>query len=99
MVNPGDRVTVTRSTGGAAYGAAEADGVGFFWTPLWQSSGQPVNVVAGDTVAIYVNGAISATITPYAIKDQGGGIYWLYVYDNNYPGQARHIVFDTNADT
>ncbi len=38
-------------------------------------------------------------ITPYAIEDRGGGDYWLYVYDNNYPNQERHIVFDTNADT
>ena len=38
-------------------------------------------------------------ITPYAIEDQGGGDYWLYVYDNNYPNQERHIVFDTDADT
>jgi hypothetical protein len=38
-------------------------------------------------------------ITPYDVVDKGGGTYWLYVYDNNYPGQARYIVFDTNADT
>ncbi|MBU0703526.1 MAG: hypothetical protein KKC18_06625, partial [Chloroflexi bacterium] len=38
-------------------------------------------------------------ITPYAIEDKGGGDYWLYVYDNNYPNQERYILFDTNADT
>ena len=70
ILSPGDLVTVTRTAGGAAYGAAEADGVGFFWTPLWQSNGQPADAVGGNTVAIYVNGAISATITPYAITGQ-----------------------------
>ena len=70
MVNPGDRVTVTRSTGGAAYGAAEADGVGFFWTPLWQSDGQPADVAGGDTVEVYVNGALDTTLSPLDITGQ-----------------------------
>jgi uncharacterized repeat protein (TIGR01451 family) len=70
MVNPGDRVTVTRISGGAAYGAAEADGVGFFRTPLWQSNGQPADIIGGDTLAFYVNGSLDATITPLAITGQ-----------------------------
>ncbi len=49
----------------------------------------------------YDNGSLTMghAITPYNIVDKGGGTYWLYVYDNNYPGQANHIVFETNADT
>ena len=38
-------------------------------------------------------------ITPYAVEDVGGGIYWIMVYDNNYPGEARAVEVDTTADT
>ena len=38
-------------------------------------------------------------ITPYAVEDRGEGIYWIMVYDNNYPGQGRAIEVDTNNDT
>ncbi len=38
-------------------------------------------------------------VTPYAVEDRGGGIYWIMIYDNNYPGAARAIEVDTNADT
>lgn len=39
-------------------------------------------------------------MTPYAIRDQGGGVYWIDVYDNNWPDDAnRHLVVDTSNDT
>lgn len=38
-------------------------------------------------------------ITAYEVKDQGNGIYWVMVYDNNYPGVERHITVDANANT
>ena len=38
-------------------------------------------------------------ITPYAVDSLGGGQYDVLVYDNNWPGQARRVHFDTNADT
>src|SRR5690349_6184372 len=38
-------------------------------------------------------------ITAYGIRDQGDGVYWIMVYDNNYPGQERHMTVDTNANT
>jgi len=38
-------------------------------------------------------------ITAYAVQDKGNGIYWIMVYDNNYPGQERYIEVDVNADT
>lgn len=38
-------------------------------------------------------------ITPYAVEDKGDGIYWIMVYDNNYPGEARAIEVDTKSDT
>src|SRR6185295_6971375 len=38
-------------------------------------------------------------ITAYEVRDQGNGVYWIMVYDNNYPGQERHMTVDTNANT
>lgn len=38
-------------------------------------------------------------VTPYAVVDKGNGIYWIMIYDNNYPGEERAIEVDTNADT
>jgi hypothetical protein len=38
-------------------------------------------------------------ITAYAVRDQGNGVYWIMVYDNNYPGDERQIAIDTNANT
>lgn len=38
-------------------------------------------------------------ITAYAVQDQGNGVYWIMVYDNNYPGEERHMTIDTNANT
>jgi len=38
-------------------------------------------------------------ITPYAIEDRGEGVYWIMVYDNNYPGAARAIEVNTKTDT
>ncbi len=38
-------------------------------------------------------------ITAYEVQDQGNGIFWVMVYDNNYPGQERKMIVDTNANT
>jgi hypothetical protein len=43
---------------------------------------------------------VGHAIVPYDIEDRGGGIYRLYVYDNNDPGDdSLYITFDTNNDT
>jgi hypothetical protein len=68
-VAPGDEVTVTR-TSDDAYGAAEADGVGFFWTPLWRANGQPESVGGGDIFEVYVNGTLTTTLSPVTITGQ-----------------------------
>ncbi len=50
----------------------------------------------------YDNGNLTMghAITPYSVVDKGGGVQWLYVYDNNFPGDTnRYIVFDTTSDT
>jgi hypothetical protein len=38
-------------------------------------------------------------ITPYAVEERGAGKYDALVYDNNWPGQSRHVHFDTSTDT
>jgi hypothetical protein len=70
LVDAGDVVTVDRATD-SAYGAAEADGTGFFWTPLWQTNGRPADVTGGDTIRVYVNGGLEATIS---VAEVTGGI-------------------------
>jgi hypothetical protein len=45
------------------------------------------------------DGSGGHAVTPYAVEDRGEGIYWIMVYDNNYPGAARAIEVDTNNDT
>lgn len=37
-------------------------------------------------------------ITAYSVQDKGNGVYWVMVYDNNYPGQERHMSVDTNTN-
>ena len=52
------------------------------------------------TVGIYQpDGSQGHSITAYGVRDQGNGIFWLMVYDNNYPLQDRYIIVDTKADT
>jgi hypothetical protein len=38
-------------------------------------------------------------ITPFAVKDQGNGLYHVLVYDNNFPGETRVLEIDRNRDT
>ena len=38
-------------------------------------------------------------IAAYAVIDHGGGIYYIMVYDNNYPNEERYITVDTNKNT
>ncbi len=38
-------------------------------------------------------------VTPFAVEDRGNGIYWIMVYDNNFPGVARAIEVNTTTDT
>lgn len=38
-------------------------------------------------------------ITPYAVEDQGNGIFHVYVYDNNYPNQTRILEINRDAET
>lgn len=38
-------------------------------------------------------------ITPYAVEDQGNGIFHVYVYDNNYPNLPRIMEINRDAET
>lgn len=53
------------------------------------------------TLIVYnSNGTSGHSILPYAIENQGGGTYWIDVYDNNYPNDAtRHVVLNTTSNT
>ncbi len=52
------------------------------------------------TVGIYKEDKSGGhAITAYGVQNQGNGIYWIMVYDNNYPGQERHMTVDVNANT
>jgi hypothetical protein len=64
-VGAGEAVEVTTPAG---TGAAVADGLGFFWTPLWQADGTRAGIVPGETVAITVDGGAPVIVTPPAIS-------------------------------
>ena len=58
----------------------------------------------GDTVPALAlldrDGGGGHAITPYAITDQGEGVFYIHVYDNNFPDNAELVVeIDTVADT
>jgi hypothetical protein len=38
-------------------------------------------------------------ITPFAVEDQGNGIFHILVYDNNFPDETRVVTVDRNANT
>jgi hypothetical protein len=45
------------------------------------------------------DGSGGHAITPFAVEDQGDGVYHILVYDNNFPGETRYVVVDTIDDT
>lgn len=60
---------------------------------------------AADTYTIgFSNGKQGAlqeghAVTPYAVEDRGGGNYAVLIYDNNFPGATRAMMFDTTHNT
>ncbi len=52
------------------------------------------------TIGIYQpDGSDGHAITPFAVEDQGGGVYHVLVYDNNLPGETRILTIDRTANT
>lgn len=50
------------------------------------------------TLGIY--GSVGGhAVTPYAVEDVGNGVYWIHVYDNNYPCAYKYVEVDTNTET
>lgn len=45
------------------------------------------------------DGSGGHAITPFAVEDRGNGIFWILVYDNNYPTLTRAVEVDRNANT
>jgi hypothetical protein len=38
-------------------------------------------------------------VTPYAVVDKGSGLSWIMIYDNNFPGEERHLEVDRGKET
>ncbi|MFO0593382.1 MAG: hypothetical protein U0441_37920 [Polyangiaceae bacterium] len=38
-------------------------------------------------------------VSPYAVEDRGNGIYWIRIYDNNWPNKERYVEIDKNLNT
>lgn len=52
------------------------------------------------TIGIYQpDGSGGHATTPYAVVDKGGGKTWILHYDNNFPGEERHIEIDRAKNT
>lgn len=47
------------------------------------------------------NGKVTAghAVTPFAIENRGNNVYWVHIYDNNWPNADRYIVIDVGNDT
>jgi uncharacterized repeat protein (TIGR01451 family) len=61
IVGAGETVTVT--VDGAQMGATLADGNGFFWTTLYDSSGDRPDLGGGEAVVVYHDGVQEASVT------------------------------------
>jgi len=63
--SPGATVTITRQSDGA-YGAATADGAGFFWTDVFIAGGggYPLPIEGGDSFDVWIDGAMQTINAP-----------------------------------
>lgn len=63
-VNPGQAVSVTASSI-SGYGAAVADAIGFFWTPIWHNTdGHQIGIDCGWPISITPEGDTTTTLSP-----------------------------------
>jgi len=52
------------------------------------------------TLGIYKPGLKDGhAITPFAVEDKGNNLFWVYVYDNNYPNESRVIKINKAQET
>lgn len=45
------------------------------------------------------DGMSGHAVSPYAVEDRGNGIYWIRIYDNNWPNKERYVEIDKNMNT
>jgi hypothetical protein len=38
-------------------------------------------------------------VVPYAVEDRGNGLFWVRIWDNNWPKASRYIEFDRNKNS
>jgi hypothetical protein len=38
-------------------------------------------------------------VVPYAVEDRGNDVFWIRIWDNNYPNVSRYIEIDKNQNT
>jgi uncharacterized repeat protein (TIGR01451 family) len=68
VLGAGETVTIT--VNGVQMGAAHSDGIGFFWTTLYDADGQRPGLGSGDVVAIHHDGMQAASVTLRSISGQ-----------------------------
>lgn len=52
------------------------------------------------TLGIYKPGMKDGhAITPFAVEDKGNDVFWVYVYDNNYPNESRVVKINKAQET
>ena len=67
-VEPGQLVEVAYDILG--YGSAVADGIGFFWTPIWHNTdGHQIGIDCGTSISISVEGSPVASLAPNCFDD------------------------------
>ena len=67
-VEPGQLVEVAYDILG--YGSAVADGIGFFWTPIWHNTdGHQIGIDCGTSISISVEGSPVASVAPNCFDD------------------------------
>ncbi len=55
---------------------------------------------SGDQYTLGIwHGKEGHAVVPYSVEDKGNGLFWLHVYDNNYPGDDKYVEIDRTANT
>lgn len=72
------------------------------YTPV-QTMERVVQLIGkGDPGVLFMrspDGMSGHAVSPYAVEDRGNGIYWIRIYDNNWPNKERYVEIDKNLNT
>jgi hypothetical protein len=72
------------------------------YTPV-QTMERVVNLIQkGDPGVLFMRSPDNMSghaVSPYAVEDRGNGIYWIRIYDNNWPNKERYVEVDKNLNT